>query len=65
MNIVEFAEKVMGLELSDFQKKFLTGMDYMKDDRCKECKMDLTKCGKCPVMIECVKEHRQNRKEKK
>ena len=57
---VEFAEKVIGLKLLDFQKKFLTGMDYMTDDRCKECKMDWTKCGKCPVMMEWVKEKKEN-----
>lgn len=28
------------------------------DDRCKECKKDWTKCGKCPVMMEWVKEHK-------
>ena len=26
------------------------------DDRCKECKKDWTKCGKCPVMMKWVVE---------
>ena len=59
MDVVEFAESVKGLKLSNYQKKYLTGMDYMKDDRCKECKLDWTKCSKCPVMIEWVKEHKK------
>ena len=29
------------------------------DDKCQECKKDWTKCDKCPVMIEWVKEHRK------
>ena len=28
------------------------------DDRCKDCKKDWTKCGKCPVMMEWVKEQK-------
>ncbi len=28
------------------------------DERCKECKKDWTKCGTCPVMMEWVKEHK-------
>ena len=28
------------------------------DDRCKECKKDWTNCGKCPVMMDWVKEHK-------
>ena len=29
------------------------------DERCKECKKDWTKCSKCHVMTEWVKEHRR------
>ena len=25
------------------------------DDRCKECKKDWTKCGRCPVMMKWVR----------
>ena len=32
------------------------------DDRCKECKKDWTKCGRCPVMMKWEKELRQSRK---
>ena len=28
------------------------------DDKCKECKKDWTKCGRCPVTMEWVKEHK-------
>lgn len=37
------------------------------DDRCKGCKKDWTKCGKCHVMMQWVKEQkeRQWHKEKK
>ena len=28
------------------------------DDKCKKCKKDWTKCSKCPVMMEWVKEHK-------
>lgn len=31
------------------------------DDKCQECKKDWTKCDKCPVMIEWVKEHRKEK----
>ena len=28
------------------------------DERCKECKKDWTKCGRCPVMMKWVNEHK-------
>ena len=28
------------------------------DDKCKKCKKDWTKCGRCPVMMKWVKEHK-------
>jgi len=28
------------------------------EDRCQKCKKDWTKCGTCPVMMEWVKEHK-------
>ena len=28
------------------------------DDRCKECEKDWTKCLKCPVMMQWVKQHK-------
>jgi len=34
-------------------------MGTKTDDKCQECKKDWTGCGKCPVMIEWVKEHRK------
>ena len=30
----------------------------MTDYRCKECKKDWTKCGRCPVMMDWVKEQK-------
>lgn len=32
------------------------------DKRCKECKKDWTKCGRCPVTMEWVKEQKTRRK---
>ena len=29
------------------------------DDKCKECKKDWTKCGRCPVMMKWVEEHKR------
>jgi len=33
------------------------------DDKCQECKKDWTKCGRCPVTIKWIKEHKVRDKE--
>ncbi len=57
MNIVEFAENVLGLKLLDYQKTYLSMFDK---DKCQECKKDWTKCSRCPVMMNWVKENKND-----
>ena len=30
------------------------------DNKCQKCKKDWTKCGRCPVMMKWVKEHKSD-----
>lgn len=31
---------------------------FLAETKCRECKKDWTKCGKCPVMMKFIEEHK-------